>query len=513
MIDSLWTEIRKINIFGRDYQFEKDYSNRSNSIISFILTCIIFIGTVIVGFIFGQEIYKRKNPKLTSSMINIKEEETEINFLEFPIIFKFYNNRGGPLQYDEEISKLFNISLVEFEIKSNSFLGSKYSHLSICDLNKYKNLTKYNEIERLSNLAGSSYCIDPKKLIMNKKASFNSKNLIIQISKCQINCLADLDLVSEGVFIEFNYIEDYINPYDYANPINYNNRKEIFKLSNKISREITVSFRKNQLNTNKAWIFDDYINNTFISFDSFFSEYYFDSSSLIRIYIDSKPFVKNEFREYLKIQDLFASIGGFFNAIYIIFTFLFSHYIKFTYYQYVYIRIISKEEQDKIESGLGKDISTNHLKNNLKNKEINNDCFKNKSYNTNTKSLSNFNLKKVFENSQNINQYNDHQSKILKNILFDQNQLEQVEVQNNEENNRENCEYKESLPNLLEIDKNIIIKQKQEELYTEYYVVYLFQKIICCRNYNKKMFNLCNNLLSFDLFLERSHKYNETIIK
>ena len=191
MLKDIWTEIRKINIFGRDFQFEKDYSSKFNSLSGFVLTMIIFIGTVIVGFIFGQEIYKRKNPKLTSSKTTIDESDSTLNFLEFPIIFKVLSNEGQILE-DSIIRKNFILGLYEFELQESKYISINQTEMSLCDLNLYKLSKKFEIISEIINTPGSSYCINPNKEIMNKKAGFNSKNMIVFLSKCQLNCNSNI---------------------------------------------------------------------------------------------------------------------------------------------------------------------------------------------------------------------------------------------------------------------------------------------------------------------------------
>ncbi len=78
----------------------------------------------------------------------------------------------------------------------------------------------------------------------------------------------------------------------------------------------------------------------------------------------------------MKIQDLLANLGGFFNAIYLISTVFFSDYIKFCYYGYIFEKInkekakslgILNVKNNKIESNK----NLNILKNNFVNQNEN----------------------------------------------------------------------------------------------------------------------------------------------
>ncbi len=257
MMNALFTEIRKINIFGRDYHFEKDFCNKSNSVPSFILTIINFIATIIVGFIFGKEIYERKNPIVTTSETTISLQESIFNLGELPIIFNFADKVGYPIE-DSKIEKILNITILG-TTALNGVISETRSLLKKCDQNNYKNLTKLPFIQQITSTPRTRYCMDTNLEVMNKKGNPNSKNLAIMINKCRNNCIPELEEFIEGMYIGLIYINDYITPNNYSQPIQYNMKSEAIKLSGKISKELTFSFTKNILKTNKGWIFEDYI--------------------------------------------------------------------------------------------------------------------------------------------------------------------------------------------------------------------------------------------------------------
>ena len=79
-------ELKKLSLFGRDLQLEKDYCNRYVSITSLIVTLFLVIATIIAGFFFGKEIYERKNPKIASTKAPINNEETKFFIEENPLM-------------------------------------------------------------------------------------------------------------------------------------------------------------------------------------------------------------------------------------------------------------------------------------------------------------------------------------------------------------------------------------------------------------------------------------------
>lgn len=100
--------IKRFSIFGRELQFENEFSNKYNSCFSLILTIIIVIGTISVGFIVGTEVYKRRKPKLTESSRGIEIDDSSFNFNEFPIMMGFMHSNSVPIK-EEDLYKYLNI--------------------------------------------------------------------------------------------------------------------------------------------------------------------------------------------------------------------------------------------------------------------------------------------------------------------------------------------------------------------------------------------------------------------
>lgn len=502
MLDNLWQEAKKINVFGKNLQLENDFSTRSNSIQSFILTVLLLIATIVVGFIFGQEIYLRKNPQYTSSKATITNEESLINFLELPIIFKFLNNVGSPIDDVNIVNKLITASLITFDIIDGDGQKSNFSNIKECNLEDYNNSTRFEKIKGIVNSRGISFCLDPKSVMMNKKAAFNSKNILVIFNKCKKNCLPNIDEFLEGAYIGLNFIDEYIIPSSYSTPIENVEKIEMIKLSTKISKEINLSFQKNILKTNKGWIFEDFVQENYISYASFISEVFISQNELIRMFIDSPTFVDLNVREYMKIQDLLANIGGFFNAIYIIFSVCFTHYISFTYYHSIFESFYLLGNYDsKEQTNNKKTVSSNILRNNFVSQE-------------------NLNSEKMQkENSENSNKhlknrFSNNQARILKKLNNDQEREKNENAIRNEENQRnerneenDRNENQEKPFNEKEFSLENY-KEKVDHEYTSYYIVYVFNKIICCKNYNKKMYEFCSKILSFDYYLQQAKKTN-----
>lgn len=509
MLVKAWQEMKKINLFGRTFQFENDFSSRSNSIQNLSLTVILVIATIVVGFIFGKEIYLRENPKYTSSKITISKEESLVNFLDFPVIFKFLDNVGSPLE-DDIVKKMISVNLITFDIVEGNGQKSNFMPIKICDLENYKNSTKFEMVKNIIDSKGVSYCLNVNEQMMNKKAAFDSKNILLIFNKCKTNCLNNLDDFLEGAYVGLNYIDNYVNPSSYNDPIKSDEKIEMIKISSKISKELAISFQNNILKTNKGWIFEDFIEQNYVSYDTLISEVFISQNELIRMFIDSPTFVALNVREYMKIQDLLASIGGFFNAIYMIMTFLTYHYISFEYYLSIYELFHDNKlynDEDKNEEMVKDRIVTTIKRNNFVSQENlkSEESKKEKSENNNSHSK----INKDKNYTSNLKKLNQKIKRSEENDGSEGNERKDRHTNNEKENQSVDEKEKSSGK----------IKQVKEQSYplpslehTNYYIIYIYNRFFCCRNYNKKMYEFCSNLLSFDYYLKQT-KHNQDFFK
>lgn len=143
MLKTFFTELRKVNIFGREMQFEKDYTNRFNSTESFILSIFVFIATVVFTFIIGEEIYKKEKPKFTTSTDKVEVNEAEFSTTEFPFLIGFATSDYLPLT-DSELKKYVEVSVKFTQITPE---GITYTNTKFVDCNL--ELIKMKSIKKL----------------------------------------------------------------------------------------------------------------------------------------------------------------------------------------------------------------------------------------------------------------------------------------------------------------------------------------------------------------------------
>lgn len=569
-MEFIWKELKKISLFGRNLQFEKDYNDKYTSLSSFFLTLLLIISTVIASFIFGKEIYERKTPKFTSSRIPININNTVFNLEEFPILLNFRYENGMPIN-DENLFKLFKINVMIVNIVNGS-VNRKFENISKCKYEDFKNEVYKEHLKfQLTQSKMDYYCISSKNFVFNKFGGIDSNSIVVQVFKCNTDCHNKMDSLIDGTFTTVSFLNGYLMPSDYNNPIKPYFEKYPIKINNNVLRDVTMSFNKNTLTTNRGWIFTDKITESYISLNSAVRDISFSNSTLANIVIESENQVLNSSREYIKIQEILANIGGFFNAVFILFSIIFNNYIKFEYYVYIYNKCREFENEKKIESSILANLTNknvNILKNNfvakkqetsnLQNiskmgilekddKEENNSFPKLKkfgvqkklSYNSQyeiDKSIQSIDSIEADENAnksknnssckienQYENKFHTFQNLNEKRINKDNHQSENLD-ENKEVLDKidENNDFKVNL-NLIEkyriIDKyniNNNIKANTLDLLSKdinieepgftLYFEYIYLDIICCRNVFTNMMEISQNRLSFDNFLKNAHK-------
>ena len=326
---------KKLSIFGRELQFENEYSNKYNSYFSLLLTLILIFGTITVGFIVGTEVYKRKKPKLTESSRNIEIDDSSFYLDEFPLMMSFVYSDGTPIK-KEDLNKYLNIFVTNVNVTTGGYVTQQYNLID-CNFDSSPNKDIANLLQKtkkdLSNF--SLFCFPKDILIKNKFGSSNSNTITIGIVRCFSNCASDLNNRIEGIQTGLIHANSLIDPSDYEQAVKYFEHSSIYILSTRLAKRVIYSFKKNILDTDKGWLFENIETRRYISLGSITADFFLSDNELMRIIIESSIIVTKSLRVYMKIQELFAILGGFFNACYIIINVIFSDYLKFEYYLYI----------------------------------------------------------------------------------------------------------------------------------------------------------------------------------
>ena len=74
----------QIDLLGHPIGFEEKGSSTIKNFLGAIITTCVVIATIVIGFLFGNEIYKRKNPNVSYSKSFLTQ--SEVYYKDFPFI-------------------------------------------------------------------------------------------------------------------------------------------------------------------------------------------------------------------------------------------------------------------------------------------------------------------------------------------------------------------------------------------------------------------------------------------
>lgn len=354
--------IRKIDMFGMQFGFEENKSIKYTTWQGSLLTSIVLIISSVTGFLYGQEIYLRKESN--SRFSKVFKDKSSINITNFPLVFTTTKLSGSvisnPLDY-------FDVKVNMYYIEEFSSITLKPYSVKKCDP-KSLNVIFQNSV---CNSGDGCLCLDfnePVEL-SNKYASPNSKFLDIKFIPCnpkKSKCPEDMDKILTQFYINVGIQNSFVDPNNYDQPISYYFDNIALLQSKDFHNKAKISLTNNTFISDNGWLLETKIEQAYTQILEYKTEamkYNQGVSPIASILFDSPNLVDNISRSYMKIQDLFAKIGGVINAL-----FLFMKLISFHYMRFLYLINLVKLSKDEKSNKL-RQININH-DSNIKIKEL-----------------------------------------------------------------------------------------------------------------------------------------------
>eukprot|EP00340_Litonotus_pictus_P002639 CAMPEP_0170525642 /NCGR_PEP_ID=MMETSP0209-20121228/11096_1 /TAXON_ID=665100 ORGANISM="Litonotus pictus, Strain P1" /NCGR_SAMPLE_ID=MMETSP0209 /ASSEMBLY_ACC=CAM_ASM_000301 /LENGTH=298 /DNA_ID=CAMNT_0010815001 /DNA_START=57 /DNA_END=952 /DNA_ORIENTATION=- len=121
------------------------------------------------------------------------------------------------------------------------------------------------------------------------------------------------------------------DPGNYTNPVTYFPVNEAVTLDIGSASRLTFSLKKSLVETDIGWILENTLKEEVVTVEDPSKELYIHFVQKLQLKVQVPQRRTKITRNYLKIQELLAKIGGVFNALTIIFQVLLYDYIKFKY--------------------------------------------------------------------------------------------------------------------------------------------------------------------------------------
>lgn len=536
MLKSAKEKIINIDLFGKTMMFEENGSQKYNTILGNITTFLLFITCLTIGFMFGQEIYLRQTPIVINS--DEKLQNSRIETKDYPIFFGFSYSNSTAIK---NIESIFDFVVTRFIVKDDlsTNYNITYGLRDNCDPDDYDELYRpmikslYTQNSKANNLR--LFCIHKEGLyIQNEFSTWNSSSISIRVEMCKSHkrsCHPQLEAIVNDAYITIATFDAVADPKNYTNPVSYFTNMLVQQLNTVFFKRNYITTQVASLETNEGWLIDNIVKKEYITRKAITKDLNpVINGSIFSMTFESTNVRSRIIRNYMKIQDLLAKIGGFFNALLIICYLLTTNYVDFNYYTSLYDIVranIIKQSNPNFSSQSQKfsfDINEKKLfpskvdasskKINLINMEnLNQSDQVNIINKSKTVTENNF-VKQVYNNNSSSNQINPVEKS---NINVEVSQIKKCEVKNAEEivNNetltRNNEMNKVSLiSNKFLFDANMDKECNLTSINSKNnYFYYVWNDLICCGNAYTMKIKSIKNILSFNNIVNNSYKISQ----
>lgn len=405
--------LMKADFFSENISLNFNESKRLNSSFGVFLTIIVASLSLILCLMFGRDVYQRKNPVISESTLFNENSIIKKNKMLF-----FFNFRYNEGTIQPDLDKYIDFKLLSLNLSNSVIVGNKYINLEMVPCSdshfeNYANIFAENNIDS-ENYKDKFQCVDlPDDFQIYNPYGFSNSTLnLFRFIYCDPEktvCPDDLESFKQQRFIDFKFLDNYVNSYSHEKTINYFINSISIQLNDKFSKRTFLSFTNNVYSSDNGWLFEAVDETHFVSFESKETDISpFTSNILYEIILQSPQISKQYKRSYLKLQDLLAKVGGFINGLIIILKILTIDYFEYSYLLLIN-NLIFNEKHDHLNNHSNK--NSNRLRNKKDEKTQDNLIMKS-SNNPNTNDLGVNNC----ENNLKLNNYINEisQGKIVK---------------------------------------------------------------------------------------------------
>ena len=310
--------------FFHEFKGEK----KQHSPISVILSLIVNIVCVIVFSINAFNLFKRKEPSISYSKIDLfKGINITLNTenLLFSIFLRDKNHL--PLNNPSIIS--INPTYEILYRNNNGILINTIHQLDIVNCSNFFNKFQKNKIEKQYNENDIKlhYCFNNSKndiIIGGRYSDDFYGSLSIYISKCQNKSDSNIICESEeninekikDSWLQIFYSTNSINSENFSYPITRDLSSYYFKLDNNLNKQIYTYFNSLDFISYENILFDNYNKKTIFKIDHVNNDVIFNNNNedqiLSTIYVCSAMSREKIERKYLQIQQVGSSVYGIF---------------------------------------------------------------------------------------------------------------------------------------------------------------------------------------------------------
>lgn len=392
--------MKNFDLFGQKLNFYMDQEMKFKTKIGSILTILSYILIVVISFLFGEDFYFKKNPKVfTENILTDQYTKVRINPSNFIFTIRIEDGDGNSIP---DIDKYFKINIIYKNFTLNKNINSfesnhKYLNNVKCNdtlvpsqkFSQNKNLSEWQCIDFPEEGFdfGGSWSGDYVQYMTIHITNQNNKSNVDDTDD-NFSYINNTEVIkyykSNNLYISMYYQMFYFTPNNITNPTNimYNNYYvSIGQLINKSDR---INFKSYYLEDDIGWILSTKNNSEIIGFSSKEIDYdLMNEQDLISLkenfyynlsFYYSSNYEKNH-RAFMKFQELAALVGGFLKIILFIAKIVLNDYTIFEMYKKIisltinYSSFTKEKEENKEIDNSSSNLKQNKMNNFIKSKE------------------------------------------------------------------------------------------------------------------------------------------------
>ena len=356
----IFSNLKKLDFLGRDFSFEYEDSTYYRTYEGALLSFLTFIAALVIIIMFGREVYERKNPNVSFSEEFI--DNSIVKMKDFPIMFSFHYSDSSEVP---NINDFLDLTVHLHGIYDNATQYVFYNHTLVpcaTQLNLYEENKELVAGTLAYSYIKNYYCVDFTNLTHSRNdfPEFPSAEVKINFLLCNKTLREDCKYDSATAFgldtliISTHYLESVVDASNFTQPIQKVIKTYFQTVSEGILKILKLKVVNNLLSSDNGWMLEEIRNEIFetVKFENDVNLYREDqSSNYVYVILLNSTKLRNIIkRNYLKIQELFARVGGIANAFFIVIKVVSYNYIRFKYLLFIRensILLTHKEEHEK----------------------------------------------------------------------------------------------------------------------------------------------------------------------
>lgn len=333
--------VSKIDFIGPEFNFEINNSIRYRTIYGAVFSLITFIAALVIAIMFGQEVYQRKHPNVSSSREFM--DYSKIYLKDFPLMFSFHYGNTTEIK---QVERYLDFKVELFSLDLNSKVSYLFNYSLVPCTQQVEEFTKYKSYVQniLTTNPFKYYCInfDDSMSFQNEMATPNSTYIRILFGLCNTKrkgCEFNQDFYTFTPVIVTTFMDHYVASANYSNPVVpfvYRHAQTLTPYFNKI---MYLHFTNNRFVSDDGWLLEDLREINYYKYDSFKLDINPTADTALKlihsVVLESPRLRVKDSRVYLKVQELFARVGGIANAFLILITVLSYDFLRFKYLVFI----------------------------------------------------------------------------------------------------------------------------------------------------------------------------------